>query len=180
MACGGTISGPIVARGHIPGQRWDQRACRVGRREIEVDFDFPQPGGYDEGGEMEVLRPSARWALFIGAPAEGWGTTHESAIEGVTFGTITRVRLTFADGFRLNVNTRPAPAKLRRRFTYLRHVRFYTARFARNRGVPNRVCGFGVHGHLGPCFVTSPIRGVRRSGAGSRESHAAIAPRGLG
>ena len=151
MACGGTISGPIVARGHIPGQSWDQRACLAGHRRLEVEFDLPQPG-YDDGGGMLLPLPSRAQSLTIDAPGVGIGIRHESDIDGVTFSTINQLRLTFAHGPTVTISTRPAPAKLRRRYPYLRHLRFFTVWFAGRRGIPTLVCGIGAHARVSPCF----------------------------
>jgi hypothetical protein len=151
MACGGTISGTVVERGHIPGQSWDQRACADGRNRIAVEFDLPEPG-YVDGGGMDVPHPSTRRSLFIDMPGQGWGSRHESEIDGVTFSSVDWLRLTFAHGAALTVPTRQAPARLRRRFPYLRHLRFFVVWFAGSRGLPTQVCGLGVHRRAGACF----------------------------
>lgn len=151
MACGPTGSDPIVQSGHIPGQRWSQGACLISHRRLEVDFSLPQPDGEDYGDGMLRPLPSAR-ELFLDLPKADLGTHQESEIDGVVGSTITRLRLTFASGQTLTVATRLAPARLRQRFVYLRHLRFFVDWFAANSGIPEQVCGLHGHGHLGPCF----------------------------
>jgi hypothetical protein len=142
QACGGTIAGPVVAHGSLPGhQRWFQRACLNGPRQLLVDLDLPQPGGYDGGGGMGVPFPLPADSLFIDAPYEGYGSARANGITGVTSPSVRELRVDFRTGPPLFVRPILAPKLVRNRHPYLQRIRFFVIWYDGARGVPDMICG---------------------------------------
>jgi hypothetical protein len=140
-ACGGTIAGPVVAHGWLPGhQAWFQRSCMNGPKQLLVDLDLPEPGGYDDGGGMAVPFPLPTHSLFIDAPYEGYGADHANGVTGVAVPGVTELRLGFRTGSPIFAQTTPAPPAKVRRHAYLEHLRFFVIWYPGRRGVPRVVC----------------------------------------
>ena len=131
-ACGGDTSGPVVEHGASPGgQVWTQKACPNGNSpDVLVDIYLPQRDGEDVGGGIAALPPARRLPLLVDAPGDDIGPGGEGELDGATFQTVTSVRIAFAEGPPIVVPTRPAPARTRRRFAYLRQLRFFVVFFA--------------------------------------------------
>ncbi len=109
VACGGTVGGPIVSHGSLPGQRWAQRACSDGPRLLDVETDLPQVG-YDDGGGMQVPFPLSAHVLYIDVPYEKYGTGREDGVTGVTALDVRRLKFDFRRGPSSNVYPHLAPA----------------------------------------------------------------------
>jgi len=150
VACGGTVGGPIVSHGSLPGQRWAQRACSDGPRLLDVETDLPQVG-YDDGGGMQVPFPLSAHVLYIDVPYEKYGTGREDGVTGVTALDVRRLKFDFRRGPSSNVYPHLAPAAERARHPYLRQLRFFATWYAGGRGIPTRICEVATHGRLLGC-----------------------------
>jgi hypothetical protein len=148
-ACGGDTSGPVVEHGvSSGGQMWTQKACPNGNSpELLVDIYLPQRDGEDVGGGTSGLPPSRRLPLLVDAPGDDIGPGAEGELDGATFQTVTRVRIAFAAGPPIVVPTRPAPGRTRRRFAYLRQLRFFVVFFPGPRS-PTSVTALNNAGHV--------------------------------
>jgi len=153
QACGGDLRGPVVEHGRSAGgQVWSQIACAVGRGHLDVEVSFPGPGGTDAGGGMLVPVPSSRRSLFVDAPGVGLGRRRsEDVLDGVAFRDVVGLRLVFRTGPPRMARTVRAPASERRRFRYVRGLRFFVYFFADSRGLPWRVCGIDARGSQTGC-----------------------------
>lgn len=152
QACGGNLKGPVMEHGRSPGgQSWYQVACLAGRQ-LEVDVSLPGPSGTDGGGGMRVPFPTSRHALYVDAPGSGFGSQrNEYEIDGVALRTTIRLELHFRSGPTRTTTTVRAPFAERRRFRYLRNVRFFVYFFTDPRGLPQTVCGVNTRGRQTSC-----------------------------
>ena len=153
LACGSDYSGPIVEHGRSPGgQKWFQLACLTSKNHIEVDISLPGPGGTDGGGGMLGPMPTPKTSVDLDAPGVGVGARgNEAEIDGVAFRTTVRLKLDYRTGKPRTTRTVLAPAAERRRFQYLRGLRFFVYFFVDRRGLPQRVCGFDARGRRTSC-----------------------------
>ncbi len=153
LACGSDYSGPVVEHGRSHGgQRWSQLACLVGKNHIEVDVSLPGPGGTDGGGGMIRPMPTSTHAVYVDAPGVGLGTNgEEDEIDGFASRATVRLELYFRTGAPRLARTVLAPAAERRRFRYLRGLRFFVFFFIDPRGLPERVCGLDTRGRRTSC-----------------------------
>ncbi|MGZ6617575.1 MAG: hypothetical protein ACXVFQ_24510 [Solirubrobacteraceae bacterium] len=153
LACGSDYSGPVVEHGRSRGgQRWFQLACLTSKNHIEVDISLPGPGGTDSGGGMLQPMPTPKTSVYIDAPGVGFGAhSNEDEIDGVALRTTVRLKLYYRKGKPRTTRTVLAPAAERRRFHYLRGLRFFVYFFVDPHGLPQRVCGFDARGRRTSC-----------------------------
>jgi hypothetical protein len=111
-----------------------------GPKQLLVDLDLPEPGGYDDGGGMGVPFPLPAYSLFIDAPYNGYGADRANGVTGVAASGVTELRLSFRTGSPIFARTAPAPTAEVRRHPYLKRLRFFVIWYAGRRGVPRVIC----------------------------------------
>lgn len=151
-ACGGDTSGPVFEHGRSAGgQLWSQIACAVGQQALEVDLLLPEPHGGDAGGGFGAPMPPAPNPLYVDAPRVDLGSDNEGEVDGVAFSAVTRLQISFRSGPPLIAATRRAPAGQRRRYAYLRPLRFFVIFYSGHRGIPKTVCVLNAGGRQSHC-----------------------------
>lgn len=117
----------LVGFGHSRGgQPWALR-YGVRRRTSYLTISLPEHGTDDGGGQSwPGFRDGFQFTISFG---DGFAAPDPVLVSGATSLRVRRLRITFGDRPPLVVHPWRAPAHLRKRFTFLRDVRFFVTFF---------------------------------------------------
>lgn len=148
-ACGcGELNGPVVARGISPhGIRWQINASYLphsteDKPYLNVDFtmDAIPYGGYGMSVPLSFSGGFAHAESQIERSSEG-------DLSGIADRRVVELKMKMGNGKVLTVEPALAPARLRKRFFWLREVRFFDF-FFRAPGKPRLLTAFDRDGHM--------------------------------
>jgi hypothetical protein len=127
----GEVRGPVVAQGTSPhGVTWKIRAHHEGPRAVAVDFSLDPPGYDDAGFSMGLPLPVASRFVFTAVSGSGLDPFREADLSGVAARRVEVLVVRMSSGPSLRIPPAPAPWRLRKRFDWLRGLRFFDAFFA--------------------------------------------------
>jgi hypothetical protein len=131
----------LVGWGHSQGgQEWGLR-YGVHKETSYLMISLPDTAGNDNGGGSS-WDGWARGQMFTISFGDGFAQPDPQLVSGAAAEKIHTLRFTFSDGPPLVVHPRKASSRLRQRFRFLRHVRFYILFYADSQGEVQTVTAY--------------------------------------
>lgn len=132
--CGLQSAGPVVAHGKSPaGIPWQIRASRIDSRTVDIHFDLKTPGYEDAGYFTSLELPLSDRFIFTADTGSNISPYPESDLSGVASGRVHRIHVRMSEGGPLEFRPHLAPRSVRKRFPWLRELRFFDRFFANER-----------------------------------------------
>jgi hypothetical protein len=135
----------LVGWGHSQGgQEWGQR-YGVYKKTSYLMLSLPDAQGHDNGGGS-AWDGWTRKRLFTISFAGDFAEPDPEMVSGAAADQVHELRFAFSDGPTLVVHPKKASSRLRHRFRFLQHVRFYSLFYASSEGTLQTVTAYDGSG----------------------------------